>query len=514
MRRRKPPTDLAARAALQATDPDLYIEAAPEGIAILHRDGSVLRANQAFCEILGFPRKELEGNYLDDLAVPPNKIPESIEFRKAALRGPRATLATECRRRDGTTMEVCISGAPITSGQRSIGIVIILRNITDQRAFDEQLLQSQKMEAIGRLVGNVSHDFNNLLTAIMVYCGLLMEYLSPGTAPHQNAEEIYAAAEQGSELVGQLLSIARQRTLAPTLVSMSELIEDLSDLLRRLVGEKIRVEIVSGVAVGLTELDRTQVQQAILNLVLNARDAMLDGGTITIRTRSETVDEEGSIPAGRYVLVSISDMGSGMDEATRARIFEPFFSTKAPGKGTGLGLASVHAIVKQTGGHISVWSHPGHGSRFDLYFPEIASFAGSEEAASSNETSPALGAASETVLVVEDQDRVRNGIAEALEHGGYHVLTAGNAEEALEVSRGHRGRIHLLLTDIVMPGLGGDQLADQILQFRPDIKVMFMTGYNLRSPGLLNRSNSFFAEKPLRMSTLLRWIRELLDGVV
>jgi two-component system, cell cycle sensor histidine kinase and response regulator CckA len=503
----------SARATLEATDPSLFLEAAPEGIAILHLDGSVLRVNPAFCQILGFSPEELEGHHLDELTVPPEKVPESLDFRKSALRGPQAALATQRRRRDGKIIEVCLSGAPILSAQKTIGIIIILRNITDQRTLDDQLLQSQKMEAIGRLVGNVSHDFNNLLTAIMVYCGLLTENLLPGTAPRQHAEEIYAAAEQGSELVGQLLSIARQRRLAPTLVSMSEILNDLADLLQRLVGEQIAVKIVSGFGVGLIEVDPTQIQQAILNLVLNARDAMPDGGSITIQTRSEALSKGAPIPTGRYVRVSISDTGFGMDDATRARIFEPFFSTKPPGKGTGLGLASVHAIVKQAGGHITVSTRPGRGSRFDLYFPETTSPTASEEEPAGRSRRPNR-TGSETVLVVEDQDRVRNGIAGALEHGGYHVLTARDAEEALKVSRAHPNRIHLLLTDIVMPGLGGDQLADQLLQFRPDIKVIFMSGYNRRDPRLLSRSNAFFAEKPLRMTTLLRSIREVLDGVM
>ena len=500
-----------AQSQLQAAGADVFIDAAAQGIVVLHVDGTVLRANPAFCQIFGFSPEELRGRYLDELIVPAEKIAESREFRKAALRGPHVTIATQRRHRSGSILEVSISGAPINASQRPIGTIVFFRDITDQRTLEHQMIESQKMEAIGRLVGSVSHDFNNLLTAIMVYCGLLTENLGSNDSARQHAQEIFAAAEQGSELVRQLLSIARQRKLEPTLVSLSDVVGDLGDMLQRLIGEDIAMQVVGDQA-GLVEVDRTQMQQAILNLALNARDAMPSGGRLTIRTGSETVSDGKAIPPGKYVLLSIEDTGCGMDPATRARIFEPFFSTKPQGKGTGLGLASVHAIVTQAGGHVEVSSRQGQGSRFDLYFPEAVSIASSTEAYVDEREAPArLGF--ETVLLVEDQDRVRAGIAEALKHGGYRVLTARHAEEALKLSHEHQDHIHLLLTDMVMPGLGGDQLAEQILQFRPEIRVMFMSGYNLRPPGLLRHGGAVFAEKPLKPAALLRTVRELLDRV-
>jgi two-component system cell cycle sensor histidine kinase/response regulator CckA len=391
---------------------------------------------------------------------------------------------------------------------------LLFRDVTDQRTLEHQAVESQKMEAIGRLVGTVSHDFNNLLTAIMVYCGLVKENLSHADPARQHAEEIFAAAEQGSELVRQLLSIARQQQLEPNLVSVADVITDLGDMLQRLIGEDIVMEIASEPESGFIEVDRSQLQHAVLNLALNARDAMPSGGHLTIRNRAFQLGDTNQqhLPAGDYVVLSIEDTGLGMDSVTRARIFEPFFSTKPQGKGTGLGLASVHAIVAQAGGHIRVTSTPGHGSSFHLYFPRAASVTPKQESVSTQREPPHTSG-NETVLLVEDQDRVRAGIAEALRHGGYKVLAARHADEALKLSHEHEDRIHLLLTDMVMPGLGGDQLAEQILHSRPEIKVMFMSGYNLRPTQLLRQSGTVFAEKPLKPAMLLRSVRELLDRV-
>ena len=497
-----------AQLQLQAAAADLFLDSASYGIAVLHVDGSVLRVNPAFCKIFGYAKEQLQGHYLDELIVPAEKVAESREFRNAALRGPHANITTDRRRSDGALIEVLISAAPINSGNGVIGTILFYRDITDQRTLDHQILEAQKMEAIGRLVGNVSHDFNNLLTAIMVYCGLLTENLGPHDAARQHADEIYAAAEQGSELVRQLLSIARQRKLEPGLTSLSEIVQDLEDMLRRLIGENIHLQIATGPKDLYAELDRNQLQQAILNLALNARDAMPSGGHLTIRTMA--THDPAALPAGEYVLLAVEDSGVGMDEVTRSRIFEPFFSTKPQGKGTGLGLASVHAIVTQAGGHVRVTSAPAKGSRFELYFPRAASVTRKSDLLARAESVKAF-TGNETVLLVEDQDRVRTGLAKALQSGGYKVLSARHAEEALELSERHDARIDLLLTDMVMPGLGGDQLAERILQSRPDIRVLFMSGYNLRPTTFLQRTAALFAEKPLRPAVLLQTVRELLD---
>jgi two-component system, cell cycle sensor histidine kinase and response regulator CckA len=503
--------DAIAAAQLQSAATDLFLDSAAYGIAVLHVDGTVLRVNPAFCEIFRYSKDELQGHYLDALIVPAEKISESRDFRQAALSGPHATITTQRRRRDGSLIDVSISAAPINAGHGAIGTIFFYRDITDQRTLDHQLLEAQKMEAIGRLVGNVSHDFNNLLTAIMVYCGLLTENLGAHDVARAHAGEIYAAAEQGSELVRQLLSIARQRKFEPALTALSDVVNDLEEMLRRLIGENIQLHIETHANAGLAEVDRNQIQQAILNLALNARDAMSSGGRLIIKTSAADLSaDRAGLPPGDYVVLSVEDTGSGMDETTRARIFEPFFSTKAQGKGTGLGLASVHAIVTQAGGEIRVSSRPGEGSRFDLYFPRAGSVTPQPDGASSDEKI-ATFAGKETVLLVEDQDRVRTGIAKALQKGGYKVLSARHAEEALELSQRHRDRIDLLLTDMVMPGLGGDQLAEQILQSRPDIRVLFMSGYNLRPTALLQRTAALFAEKPLKPAVLLRTVRELLD---
>src|SRR3954451_19700877 len=502
---------LAAQLQLRSAAPDLFLDAAAYGIAVLHVAGTVLRVNPAFCETFRYSSDELQGHYLDELIVPAEKISESRDFRKAALQGPHANTTTQRRRSDGTLIDVSISAAPINPGKGAIGTIFFYRDITDQRTLDHQFLEAQKMEAIGRLVGNVSHDFNNLLTAIMVYCGLLTENLGPHDAARGHAEEIYAAAEQGSELVRQLLSIARQRKLEPALTSLSDIVQDLEEMLRRLIGENIQLEIKTHPNAGFAEVDRNHIQQAILNLALNARDAMPTGGRLIITTSAADLSSDrAGLPPGDYAMLSVEDTGSGMDEATRARIFEPFFATKAQGKGTGLGLASVHAIVSQAGGHIRVSSRLGEGSRFDLYFPRASSVTPQHGSASATERISNFRG-KETVLLVEDQDRVRTGIAKALQNGGYKVLSARHAEEALELSHGHSERIHLLLTDMVMPGLGGDELAEQILRTRPDIRVLFMSGYNLRPTALLRRSAALFAEKPLRPAMLLRTVRELLD---
>ena len=501
----------AAQLQLQSAATDLFLDSAAYGIAVLHVDGSVLRVNPALCEIFRYSKDELQGHYLDELIVPAEKISESRDFRKAALHGPHASITTQRCRSDASIIDVSISAAPINAGQGAIGTIFFYRDITDQRTLDHQLLEAQKMEAIGRLVGNVSHDFNNLLTAIMVYCGLLTENLGVDDAARAHAEEIYAAAEQGSELVRQLLSIARQRKFEPALTALSDVVHDLEEMLRRLIGENIQLQIETSPNAELAEVDRNQIQQAILNLALNARDAMPSGGRLIIKTSAADLSADRvGLPPGEFVILSVEDTGSGMDEATRARIFEPFFSTKAQGKGTGLGLASVHAIVTQAGGHIRVTSRPGQGSRFDLFFPRAASVTPNLVRTYGAEPIAARPG-KETVLLVEDQDRVRTGIAKALQSGGYKVLSARHAEEALELSHRHGDRIDLLLTDMVMPGLGGDQLAEQILLSRPDIRVLFMSGYNLRPTGFLQRSAALFAEKPLKPAVLLRTVRELLD---
>ncbi|MCC7061647.1 MAG: PAS domain S-box protein [Planctomycetes bacterium] len=413
---------------------------------------------------------------------------------------------------DGGERVHSVTTAPYRSaGGEVLGVVGIARDVTDARRLEEQFRQAQKMEAVGRLAGGLAHDFNNLLTVVNGCSELVLMQLAPDAPQRELVREIQCAGERACRLTRQLLAFSRRQLLQPQAVPVNDRLEDLLSLLRRLLGEDVELRLDRAPDVGPAYVDPSQFDQAIVNLAVNARDAMPDGGRITIST-SNVEFRAGAAPAdlppGRYVAVTVSDTGIGMDESTRARAFEPFFTTKPPGKGTGLGLAMVYGFVKQSGGHIDLQTKPGRGATFRLWLPRVdqpvlvprpASDAGSRSRGN------------ETVLLVEDEEAVRSLVRTVLRGSGYRVLEARDGIEGLRVARAHGQKIDLLLTDLVMPHLGGRRLADQLVQERPDLRVLLLSGYADESVA----GGAYpLLDKPFSPATLSRRVREVLDDSV
>lgn len=398
---------------------------------------------------------------------------------------------------------------------RAARMVGTTADITDLRSLEEQLRHSQKLEAVGRLAGGIAHDFNNLLTAINGYCDLILEDLPARNPLHSDLLEIRRAGERAATLTRQLLAFSRKQVLEPRIISLNTIVEGMDNMLRRLVGEHIELHTHFQPDLSLVKADPGQLEQVILNLAVNARDAMPDGGKLTIETSNVVLDEDyarthQSVVPGFYTLLAVSDTGCGMDSETQQHLFEPFFTTKDPGKGTGLGLSMVYGIVKQSGGSIWVYSELNQGSTFKIYLPALP---GSREPDTREKPVEILAKGSETVLVVEDESAVRSFTCMVLQRSGYQVLEAANGEEALAVSREHPGEIHLLLTDMVMPGMGGSQVAEALESQRPVMRVLLLSGYTentIVQRAALGRELPFL-QKPFTMEVLLRKVRQVLD---
>lgn len=383
------------------------------------------------------------------------------------------------------------------------------------RIKDVQLQQAQKMEAIGRLAGGVAHDFNNLLTVIRCYSEFIGEAVAQNEPVRAQVEEVRKAADRASGLTAQLLAFSRKQVLECRLVKLDDIISKSGSLLRRLIGEDIQVITRLQTDLAWVKADPTQLDQVVINLAVNARDAMPQGGTLTIETVVTGLDDafvrnHPEIIPGKYVRLSVTDTGCGMDQETLAKLFEPFFTTKEPGKGTGLGLSIVHGVVKQSGGHILVSSEPNLGTTFTIYLPCVEPEA---EAIMSAQAMPPTSCGSETVLLVEDEGSVRTLECGILQARGYHVLTAEHGKEAVRICREHAGPIHLLVTDLIMPHMNGRELAREILLMRPTTKVLFVSGYpdeTLTRTGVA-RNRDPFLQKPFASETLLSTVRAVLD---
>ena len=371
------------------------------------------------------------------------------------------------------------------------------------------LAQVQKLEAIGRLAGGVAHDFNNVLTAILGSAELLLLDTPRGATSREEVEIIRDAAIRAQELIRQLLAFSARQVLQPAVIDLNNLIKNLGRMLRRLIGEDLVFVTELARDLGAVRVDPGQVEQILVNLAVNARDAMPDGGRLVIRTTNVTVTSSGDLANGRYVLIEVSDSGAGMDEGTMARIFEPFFTTKERGKGTGLGLATVYGIVRQSDGQISVSSAPGSGTTFRIHLPRVDALVETSRVASPV-TAPAAG--TETILVAEDEQIVRALIRKVLEQAGYTVLLSDGGTEALQLAERHSGPIHLLVTDVVMPGMNGRELARRLLERRPDTKVLFLSGYAeeaVERHGVLEPGTAFM-QKPFSPTALASRVREVL----
>ncbi len=396
-----------------------------------------------------------------------------------------------------------------------LGVASLVQDMTERVALEERLRQSQKMEAVGRLAGGVAHDFNNLLTVIMGYSQILSDGVPAGSRLSESTAQIKSAAEKAAGITRQLLAFSRKQVLSPRVINVNEILMSLDSLLRRLIGEDIEVLSVPAADLGTVKADPTQLEQVIMNLALNARDAMPEGGKLTLETSNVVLDQSYArdhqpVEPGPYVMLAVSDTGQGMNAETQARIFEPFYTTKEVGKGTGLGLSMVYGIVKQSGGYIWVYSEPDRGTTFKLYFPRVDQPIESVQ--------PENGAinvlrGTETILLVEDDAQLRSLSSSVLNHCGYKVLVAANPEQGLEVCKAHLNEIQLLVTDVVMPKMNGKQLADQILKLSPGLKVLYISGYTSNAivhygvldPGL------WFLPKPYTLAALVAKVREVLD---
>jgi len=474
-------------------------------------DGKLFYVNERACQALGYSREELLRMSIPDIdpSFPRERFAEIWEQL-----GEQGTMTFESlhRCKDGSVFPVEITANRLNFHGESYGIAFS-RDITERKKLETQFFQAQKMEAVGRLAGGVAHDFNNLLGVILGYGELLLDQQDAAQA--QFLEEILKAARHGAALTRQLLAFSRKQVLEPKVLDLNQLITDMLKMLQRLIGEDVALTFAPTPSLGSVKVDPGQIEQVLMNLGINARDAMPNGGKLTIETENVELDrayfnQHSSGTPGPYVLLAVSDTGTGMDSGTQARIFEPFFTTKEKGKGTGLGLATVYGIVKQSGGYVWVYSEPGHGTTFKVYFPRFAEAGETEE---SGVVPKITIQGSETILLVEDAEPLRELARLFLEGAGYHVLEANGGAEALEMSRGHGGPIHLLLTDVIMPGMSGAELAAKLRVERPESKIIFMSGYTddaIAHHGVLDSGVTLLV-KPFTRDALIRKVREVLD---
>jgi PAS domain S-box-containing protein len=481
--------------------------------------GTIVTWNPQAETLFGWPDSEVIGRHVADVIVPPlqqDAHRHGLQHFLGTGEGPilNRRLELVALRRDGTEVAVELAVAPIRLG-RSWIFSAFIRDVSERNQLEQQLRQAQKMEAVGRLAGGIAHDFNNLLTAIFGYADLLAEDLPPDSPGQTDVKEIRTAATRASALTRQLLAFSRQQVLQPVVLNVIDVVGDLENMLQRLLGADVELEAHFAADVGNIRADQGQLEQVILNLAVNARDAMPTGGKLTIETANVELDEHYAqthrpVVPGRYVMIAVSDTGIGMDAATQARIFEPFFTTKEPGKGTGLGLATAYGIVKQSGGYIWVYSEVGRGATFKIYLPRVD--APTEIVA----VPPELGtvAGTETILVAEDDPLLLPLARDVLKRLGYTVLEARTPADAMAVAQAHKGIIHLLVSDVVMPGESGLQLARRLLEVRPNLRVLYISGYSdeaIVRHGLLD-PGTIFLQKPFSPAALARKVRELLDA--
>lgn len=474
-----------------------------------------LAVNDAAVAEYGYSRDEFLTMTLQDI-YPPEDVPASMERLAQAGSSPERRGVWRHQKKTGEIISVEISTYGLTFADRS-ACLMQARNVTEQQQLEEQFRQAQKMEAIGRLAGGIAHDFNNLITVIKGYSELLQSRISASDPAAQLLGEIYQAGERAGTLTSQLLAFSRQQVLAPQALNLNTVVSNTETMLRRLIGEDIILTTDLSPSLGPIKADPGQIEQVLMNLAVNTRDAMPQGGTLTLATQTVHLDESycrrvADLSPGDYVLLTVSDNGCGIDAATQAKMFEPFFTTKPVGKGTGLGLATVHGIVKQSGGHIAVESAVGQGTRFQIYLPLVAEPVPEGRSQGRSRTLPQ---GTETILVVEDEDAVRALEIHVLQRCGYRVLEAANGQAALHLVEHAPGPIHLLMSDVVMPHLGGRELAAQVTRTQPHCKVLFLSGYTddaVIHHGV-SKADVAFLQKPFTPSALAQKVRQVLDGM-
>jgi PAS domain S-box-containing protein len=493
------------------------IENAPYGIYRAQASGKLLLANPALQKMLGYESQAelLQLNLASDVYVDPlehTRVKELFTHQKEFT-----DVQVDWKRKDGTPIKARLTGWFVKSIAESAAYFeVFAEDVTEKWLLERQLRMAQKMEAVGRLSGGIAHDFNNLLGVIIGYSQVLKRTLPPGTAFLEHAEEIEKAGQRAATLTRQLLAFSRQQVLAPAVLNLNSLISEMEKMLPRLIGEDIEIVIALDPAIGSIKADQGQLEQVVMNLAVNARDAMPDGGKVVITTSNASLDDAwtrlhpGS-KVGDYVMLSVADTGTGIDSETLAHIFEPFFTTKERGKGTGLGLATVYGVVKQSGGYVWVETAPGKGAAFQIYLPRI------EEPVSVPEVvAPIVEAfrGAETILLVEDADALRKLTHMLLEQHGYRVLVAENGAAALQLIEQKPERINLLLSDVIMPGLNGRALAERLQLRQPGLKVLYMSGYTddaIVDHGVL-AAGTHLLHKPFSEESLIHKVREVLDA--
>jgi PAS domain S-box-containing protein len=486
------------------------------GVVQEHADGRLLDANDVFLKMVGYTRQDLEAGRMKWMDMTPSEFrAQSERFISEVARGMvRAPIEKAYIRKDGSRVPALVGGAPV--GDSLQEVICVVLDLSSQKILEEQLGQASKMEAIGRLAGGVAHDFNNLLTIINGYAQLLIERFPAGNPSHAPLEEILNAGSRAADLTRQLLAFGRRQVIAPQILNLNRVVSGIEKMIDRLIGEDIELVCRLKEPLSAVKADPGQIEQVVMNLVVNSRDAMPKGGKLTIETADVELDETycrthvGAAP-GSYVMLAVSDTGVGMDKEAQSHIFEPFFTTKEKGKGTGLGLATVHGIVKQSGGHLGVYSEAGNGATFKVYLPR-----GKGDATSTRFSKKAkkVRGGSETILLVEDEEAVKALASQILQKQGYSVLATTCAEDALRISERHKGTIHLLLTDVVMPQISGRKVAELLAPRRPKMKVLYMSGYTdnaIVHHGILDADTAFL-QKPFTPEALAFKVRKVLDS--
>jgi PAS domain S-box-containing protein len=491
------------------------VQTAVYGIYRSSLEGYFLDVNPALIGMLGYSSalEVLALNPQKDVFAEPREYAQLVdEFRRT---GGIDGFEVRWKRKDGAVITVRLSGRAVTGGDEPADVLeAIAEDITARRVLEDQFRQAQKMEAVGRLAGGIAHDFNNLLMVICGYTEVVLSQLTERHPLRAKAEAIQQASNRASALTRQLLAFSRKQLLELKVIDVNAIVSDMERLLRPLIGEDIELSTQLAANLGCTRADAGQLEQVIMNLVVNAKDAMPDGGKLCIRTASVTLDdsyrpENTLIKNGPYVMISVSDSGHGMDRETQARIFEPFFTTKEQGKGTGLGLSTVYGIIKQSGGYVFVQSEPGSGTAFTIYLPRVE---GTSDPRGETPASQSTIGGSETVLLVEDEDSVRQLVRETLQSRGYRVLEAHNGSAALALAASHPEQIHLVITDVVMPGLSGHELIERLLPTRPSMKVLYLSGYaqDAFPASLAAEGQKAFLQKPFTLQSLAVKVREVL----
>lgn len=487
-----------------------------ESLSVFDLSGNIIFVNESFIKTYGYSKEELIGQSINKFH--PSQNPRQIfkPIIEKTLKGSWEGEITATRK-GGENFSIYIRTSPVL-GDDGLPIVIVgvARDITEKKLLEDQLRQSQKMEAIGQLAGGIAHDFNNLLTVIEGYTELLFSNISESDASYSFVRQIKKAADRATSLTSQLLAFSRRQILQPKTIDVNILVSEMSVMLKRLIGENIELTTMLSPDIGYIKADRGQMEQVLMNLAVNARDAMPDGGLLTVETKAVSLEaalyerHHSGIRKGMYVMLAITDNGVGMDSETKERVFEPFFTTKEKSKGTGLGLATVYGIVKQSGGHLWVYSEPGKGTTFKIYLPMVKSKRKIKE---KPEAAIEDLHGSETILVVEDEFMVRELVCDTLRASGYTILEAANGKQAIDVFSSNKDKIDLVLTDVIMPEMSGRKMIETLYEAHPNITALYMSGYTddaIIKHGVLEPGMAYI-QKPFSPKALIQKVKEVLD---